>query len=596
MPKKARKERTIELKEFPMHEMIPNSKLAVIGKPGCFAAGTLVMMYDGTVKKVEDVSVGDVVMGDDSTPRNVIELCHDYEEMYKIKPKRGKSYTVNKKHKLVLKSCGYHSCKKGEILEISVEEYLKKSKGWKSRFAIFRNPVNFEAKPVKLDPYLLGYWLGDGNSLTSEITTADKEIVSYLRNFCKENELLLTDRSKKEDNITYRIRSEEGTKGKNFVLNFLRGTNLLGNKHIPHIYKCNSRDVRLQLLAGILDSDGYYDKRGRGYDITLKSKQLLKDVVFVAKTLGYSAFKRKCKKTCTNAKNGPKEGKYYRCFIGGNVDEIPCKIERKKALKRRCNRDPLVNRFEVVPKGEGEYFGFTLDGNHRFLLATCDVVRNTGKSTLIGNILYNFAHIFPVGQIYSGTEDSNHYYKKIFPNLFVYNDLNPERVIDFVRRQKIAVQQGVEVPWAIQILDDCTDDPKILTKKIFQGIFKKGRHWKMMFILSLQYSMDIKPVIRTNIDYTFILRETILSNREKLWKNYAGAINDFDDFCDILDQVTDDYSALVINNRVQSNKLEDIVYWYKADPKLLESFSFGCNEFWKWGNDRFEPTYVDPIY
>jgi hypothetical protein len=240
----------------------------------------------------------------------------------------------------------------------------------------------------------------------------------------------------------------------------------------------------------------------------------------------------------------------------------------------------------------GDYYGFTLDGNHRFLLGSCDVVRNTGKTTMITSLLYEKSHIFPVGEVMSGTEDSNGHYGKIFPSTFVYNALDKSKIEDFIKRQKIA-KQHLPNPWAVLLLDDCTDDPKLFNDPMFQGIFKNGRHWKMLFILSLQYSLDIKPVIRTNVDGTFILRETNLRNRRSLWENYAGVFPDFDQFCQVLDQITDDYTALYIHNATTSNKVEDCVFWYKAKP-IPQEFRMGCEDYWDFHNERYN-TEMDKL-
>jgi hypothetical protein len=184
----------------------------------------------------------------------------------------------------------------------------------------------------------------------------------------------------------------------------------------------------------------------------------------------------------------------------------------------------------------------------------------TGKTTLITSLLYEKQHIYPAAQIHSGTEDSNGHYRKLFPSTFVFNKFTEPAVEEFIRRQKFA-KKHLQNPWAVLLLDDCTDDPRSLTKPIFQGIFKNGRHWKMWFILSLQYCLDVKPVIRTNIDATFILREPSLKNRKSLWENYASIIPDFNMFCEIMDQLTDDYTALYIHNSTNSNKLSDCIFW-----------------------------------
>jgi len=219
----------------------------------------------------------------------------------------------------------------------------------------------------------------------------------------------------------------------------------------------------------------------------------------------------------------------------------------------------------------------------------------SGKSTILQDIMAYKAHITPVIQIFSGTEDSNHFFSEKCPPVCVYNKFDEKAIEGFVKRQKIA-KKYLENPWAMQIIDDCTDDPKSLAKPLIQAYYKNGRHWKMIHVLSLQYCLDIKPSIRSNIDYTFILRETNLKNRLRLHENYAGCIDNFQDFCDIMDQITEDYTALVINNRVQSNKVEDCVFYYKANPKKIPpNWKFGHPSAWDFNNERFDPLYTDPV-
>jgi len=210
----------------------------------------------------------------------------------------------------------------------------------------------------------------------------------------------------------------------------------------------------------------------------------------------------------------------------------------------------------------------------------------TGKTTLITSLLYEKSHVFPIGVAMSGTEDSNGHYSKIFPSSFVFNSLDKPVIEQFISRQKLA-KQHLPNPWSVLLLDDCTDDPKLFNDPMFLGIFKNGRHWKMWFVLSLQYALDIKPAIRTNIDGTFILRETNLRNRKILHDNFAGVIPDFALFCDILDQLTDDYSAVYIHNATTSNKMEDCVFWYKAKP-VPENFRLGCDDYWDFHDQRFD--------
>jgi hypothetical protein len=237
--------------------------------------------------------------------------------------------------------------------------------------------------------------------------------------------------------------------------------------------------------------------------------------------------------------------------------------------------------------GRGKYHGFQINGNGRFLLGDFTVTHNT---TLIASLLYAKKHIFPVAMVMSGSEDSNHYYKQIIPSTFVYNEYNAEIVEKFVKRQKIS-SQHIEVPWAVLLLDDCTDDPRIFNTPLQHGLFKRGRHFKMWYILSLQYAIDVKPVIRVNTDQVFVLREPSIKIRKVIWENYASIIPDFNMFCQIMDQL-DDYTALFILNATTSNKLEDCVFYYKATP-VPPDFRFGCQYYWDFHNSRYNDEYKE---
>jgi hypothetical protein len=217
----------------------------------------------------------------------------------------------------------------------------------------------------------------------------------------------------------------------------------------------------------------------------------------------------------------------------------------------------------------------------------------TGKSSLIKGLLYAKKHLFPMGMAMSGSEDTNHAFSEIMPSTFVYNEYNEEKIQDFVKRQKLA-RQHLPNPWGVIIIDDCTDDPKVFNKPLQNAMFKKGRHWKMMYLLSLQYAMDVKPQIRTNIDGIFILREPIESNREKLYRNFASIIPTYEIFCDLMDQLTEDYHSIYIHNTTGTNKWQECVFYWKA--KLPPNgWKFGCPEYWAFHEQRYNQDYTDPI-
>lgn len=218
----------------------------------------------------------------------------------------------------------------------------------------------------------------------------------------------------------------------------------------------------------------------------------------------------------------------------------------------------------------------------------------SGKTTIISSILYAKKHVIPVGMIVSGTEDSNGFYRKMFPSTFVFNEYKDEDMQKFIRRQKLA-KQHLENPWALLLLDDCTDKPQIFRSQTQLWLSKNIRQIAVgLYIISLQYAFDIPPAVRTNMDTIFILREPILRNRKVLYEMYAGVIPDFKLFCDLMDQLTTDYTALVIHNASKSNDWKECVYWYKAKIPPAD-FKFGCKEYWDFHYDRYDPDYVDPL-
>ena len=142
--------------------------------------------------------------------------------------------------------------------------------------------------------------------------------------------------------------------------------------------------------------------------------------------------------------------------------------------------------------------------------------RNTGKSTLITDILYHKRHI-PVGVVMSGTEEGNSYYQQYVPDLFVYSEFKKDVVEKIIQRQKNVIKNDKDINKSVfLLLDDCMYDKKLLRDKLMRMIFYNGRHWKINLMLAMQYCMDLSPDLRCNIDYVFILRENIVQNREKV--------------------------------------------------------------------------------
>lgn len=218
----------------------------------------------------------------------------------------------------------------------------------------------------------------------------------------------------------------------------------------------------------------------------------------------------------------------------------------------------------------------------------------SGKSTLIRDIIKAYRYMFPVAAVMSGTEENNHFYSQMFHDLYVESGYSEDLLERFERRQKMAMRMNPEGSKAMLIIDDCSDDPKFFNRPLMQRYYKNGRHWEMMFILALQYCKDIGASIRDATDYIFIFRNPNEETRKKIYMNYAGAVGSYKDFCDLMDQLVEDYQCLVIDNRNQSNNISESVFYYKARMHP-EELKFGCTEYRQWAEQRHNPNYVPPI-
>ena len=352
----------------------------VVGAAGdgkCHAKGQGILMSDGTIRKVEDVCVGDRLIGPDGKVRNVLRTNRGHGELFDVVPLRGGTpWRVNADHVLTLTGSGRYA---GEVVDVSLRNWSAWSRQRKHLFKLFHIGVEeFEGVSrvrLPLDPYFLGVLLGDG-SLQNDlrITSADSEIRDMVEFECRRFDLRLKvyehDRAP-----SYELVGQRGRK--NPVREIVRGLGLWGTKSgtkfIPQIYKVGSVAARAALLAGLLDTDGNTNKSGM--EFTSKSRQLAGDVAFVSRSLGFAASIAEVEKCCTNT---GAVGTYYRVGIWGDgLDLLPLRLERKRPSERRQKKDHHVTGFVVEPVGEGDYYGFSLDRDSRYLLDDFTVTHNS---------------------------------------------------------------------------------------------------------------------------------------------------------------------------------------------------------------------------
>lgn len=343
-----------------------------IGK--CLAKDTPVLMFDGCIKPVQDIIVGELLMGPDSKPRRVLALGRGEDEMYDVIPTKGDSFRANGPHILpLILNRGYKEGKE-PYREIRVDDFNNQSKTFRGRAKMLRIGVEFPPKATSLDPYFLGLWLGDGDSNQATITSADKVIVDWLYEYAAIQGFEITkfkETPEREETECPRYNLHANWNRSLAPSIKLRKLGVLDNKHIPLLYRANTREIRLLVLAGLLDSDGYLSSNC--FVFTNKNHQLALDTVYIARSLGLAAYikeYRSCSQTGV-------EGTYYDVTISGHVDKIPTKLLRRKAKPRKQIKDVLRNAITVKPAGIEQYFGFQLDGDGLFLLGDFTITHNT---------------------------------------------------------------------------------------------------------------------------------------------------------------------------------------------------------------------------
>ena len=363
-----------KLQQKAFDSIVKGENIFLTGPAGtgkCLGRDTPILMYNGSQKMSQDIVIGDLIMGDDSSSRKVLDITSGEDDLYRISNSNGDFYVVNSEHILtckILKTIKWekklqayvvrYGDKNGkiitnqfdneetaqqyldrlelpELVDLPIKLYIQKTKSWRYYFQGIYASVEFPDKPTEFDPYLFGLWLGDR-------TTTIKEIIYHL-----------------DKNISTHNLSAKYAFGK--------------FRRIPNNYKFNSRENRLKLLAGLIDIDGYLDRQN--YEIIQKDEELAKDICFIARSLGFH--------TCMTFIGE----KYYRILLSGNIYEIPVLIHCKRASRRQQIKDPLCFENKIISIGRGKYHGFTVDGNNRFVLGNFIITHNS-------HIIQNFKALY----------------------------------------------------------------------------------------------------------------------------------------------------------------------------------------------------------
>lgn len=349
----------------------------------CFDPDTEVLMYDRSVRKIKDVHIGDKVLGPDGAPRTVLDECEGVDKMYRIHSGTGcDDQIVNSRHKIYYTEYNHfkktYTDKLATPLELMKED-LHKSYIKQNRYLKRVHPTdNNVSSDLLLDPYYLGLWLGDGFTNSPAIINEDIEVIKWLSEYAESNGMTTTILSDKNVPIVYL--KNKVYNHKNPIKDTLQYYGILNRKDIPDDYLHGSVEDKLQLMAGLIDTDGHFSKRDRIYTFSQceSRKHIVDKLAFIARSLGFKCSLHMYKTAGTKHIRGNKstcQNTYTLRIIDGLYD-IPCKIARKKHhwIQKRTKRS--LTNFKVSYSHIGKYKGITTDRDHFFVLKDFTVVHN----------------------------------------------------------------------------------------------------------------------------------------------------------------------------------------------------------------------------
>jgi len=214
--------------------------------------------------------------------------------------------------------------------------------------------------------------------------------------------------------------------------------------------------------------------------------------------------------------------------------------------------------------------------------------RGSGKSWVCRSLLKHFKDI-PGGVIISKTDRMSSFYGEFFPELFIHYEYSSELIDSILYRQQKMIHKQKEKakigkkidPRAILIMDDCLASKGAwATDPTFAEIMYNGRHYRIMYILTMQFALGIKPEMRGQVDVVMLLSEDFYSNQKRIYEHYAGIFPTFQAFRNVFMDVTSDYGCMVLVNRGPQGDFLDKVFWYKAKNDPIDKIgSYQFNKF-----------------
>ena len=387
---------------------------------GCHAPGTPILMHNGDSIKVENLLVGDRVMGPDSKPRTISKLVQGTSNMYRVTTKAHEPFVVNEFHMLSLQAINttnikissnqenlevwwqekdlynlpvwlhttfpytdsqdFEKAKKyleekettnsnmirdGDIVDIPLREYLNRKDTMDGRYLLYSKDVIFPSASTSLDPYLLGFLLG-GDTNTS-LQCRNNCVIEKLEAF-KNNGLLmeLEEEHMKKYEIIWDANEES-------LFQHLDRLDLINNTYIPREFLVNDKQVRMQVLAGLIDRKAVFMQKKNLYYLKNLSPQMEQDVLFPCRSLGLMAYTKVVKDS------------RFLYFKPTYQMGIPVLINGK-VNNNSSDFATGLYEFQIEQLPESVYYGFTVDQDHLYLTEDFLVHHNcggNGKSKII---------------------------------------------------------------------------------------------------------------------------------------------------------------------------------------------------------------------
>ena len=343
----------------------------------CLIENSLIYNSDNKLVKVQDIKVGDYILGTDNKPKKVLNVKHGVDQLFRIKQIRKNDYIVTEDHLLYLKNQNTN-----KYLNISVKDFMN-LKPWaqKQLRGVYHTGLEYQEKDISIDPYWLGLWLGDGNRNAPTILvneTKDFEIQNYIIRYAEKlgYKCKIYNRNIKrpgyKDLMNDVSINNNGRWSKN-LLKELKLYNLYKNKHIPKDFLENTREIRLKVLAGILDTDGYLSEKNT-FEISIADDKLCNDLKTLCTSLGLHIQHSLSVNSGKTSTVYNKETITNRLQIKGNITEIPTLLPRKQA-KSNGKNDPYSGIIQIEYYGKDKYAGFECEDS-LFILEDGTITHN----------------------------------------------------------------------------------------------------------------------------------------------------------------------------------------------------------------------------